>query len=144
MNSALQKQKGNMIVMALFVIVVVSLLAAALINIISASSSSTIHQVYGLRAHQAAKAGLEDLLFLSFPPNGNVLVCNTTAFSGASFSNVSGLNECEYQATCVTETISFNSEDRLYFRYTSTGTCQINDNVVSRTMSVDAVHEISP
>ena len=139
-----KRQQGNMIVMALFVIVVVGLLAAALTNIISASSNSTLHQVYGLRAKQAAQAGIQDLLLTSFPITGSAVACNTTASSPASFSDVKGLNDCSYEATCVTETITFSNVDRLYFKFSSTGSCEINTNVVSRTLSVDAVQEISP
>lgn len=138
------QQRGNMIVMALFVIVVVSLLAATLINIISASSSSTIHQVYGLRAQQAAKSGIQELLSRSFPTDGSSVICNTTANSGASFSNINGLRNCSYEARCTTQTISFSNVDHQYYKFSSTGSCLIDDNVVSRTLSVDAVQEISP
>ncbi|MFT4652970.1 MAG: MSHA biogenesis protein MshP [Kangiellaceae bacterium] len=138
------KQSGSMIVMALFVIIVIGLLATAIINIVSASSNTTISQVYGLRAQQAAKAGIEDLMFTAFPVNGSAVSCNTTASSPASFSNVSGLNQCSYEATCDTQTISFNGVNRLYFKFSSTGSCQIDSNVVSRTLSVDALQQSTP
>lgn len=138
-----KKQQGSMIVMALFVIVVVGLLASALINIISASSNSTLHQVYGLRAKQAAESGIQDLMFSSFPTDGSAVACNTTQFSPASFSDVKGLSTCSYRATCVTETISFGSVDRLHFKFSSTGSCEINTHIVNRTLSVDAVQEIT-
>lgn len=138
------RQKGSMIVTALFVIVVVSLLAGALINIISSSSSTTLHQVYGLRAKQAAQAGIQELLFTSFPADGSAISCNTTNTSSESFSLVRGLNGCRYQSSCTTETISFGGVDRLHFKFSSTGSCEINTNVVSRTLSVDAVQEITP
>ena len=137
-------QQGNMIVMAIFVIVVISLLAVALIKTISASSNTTIHQIYGLRAQQAAQAGVQTLLQASFAVDGSATPCNTNASSPASFSNVDGLNACVYQASCVTETVSFANVDRLYFKFSSTGSCLINDNVVSRTISVDAMQEINP
>ena len=145
-NSSFQYkgQQGNMIVMAIFVIVVISLLAVALIKTISASSNTTIHQIYGLRAQQAAQAGVQTLLQASFAVDGSATPCNTTATSPASFSNVGGLNACAYQASCVTETVSFANVDRLYFKFSSTGSCLINDNVVSRTISVDAMQEINP
>lgn len=138
------KQGGNMIVMALFVIVVVSLLAAALINIISASSNSAVYQVYGLRANQAAKSGIEHLLSVSFQTSGNVTSCNRTVTSVSNFSNVAGLSNCRYAAVCETQTISFNNIDRLYFKFSSTGSCQVDNNIVSRTLSVDAIEEIAP
>ncbi len=143
-NSHYAKQNGSMIVIALFVIVVVSLLAAALVKIVSASSNSTIHQVYGVRAQQSAKAGIQSLLQNSFAVDGSAQSCNTSIVSPSSFSNVPGLTNCSYAATCATETISFANVDRLYFKFTSTGSCLINNNVVSRTLSVDAIQELSP
>jgi MSHA biogenesis protein MshP len=137
------KQNGSMIVMALFVLIVVGLLAAALINIVSVSSNTMVYQVYGLRAQQAAKAGIEELLFTSFPANGSALSCNATVLSPTSFSNVRGLNECSYTAQCVTEAIAFDGINRLHFRFTSTGSCQIDNSVVSRTLSVDAL-QVAP
>lgn len=143
-NQLSKHQQGSMIVTALFVIVVVSMLAGALINIISSSSSTTIHQVYGLRAKQAAQAGIQELLFASFPADGSAISCNTNSTSPASFSNIKGLNGCRYQASCSTETISFANVDRLHFKFSSTGSCEIDTNVVSRTLSVDAVQEVTP
>lgn len=145
--NAAKKQQGSMIVMSLFIIVVVSLLAAALINIVSASSSNSIHQIYGLRAQQAAKAGIDEMLFRSFPDSDTALACNSGAVritSPNTFSNITGLNNCSYSAQCVTQTITFANVERLYFKFSSTGSCQIDSNVVSRTLSVDAVQEITP
>ena len=143
-NTLSKAQNGSMIVTALFVIVVVSLLAGALINVISSSSTTTLHQVYGLRAKQAAQAGIQNLLFTSFPANGSAVSCNTNTTSPASFSMVKGLNGCRYESSCTTETISFGNIDRLHFKFSSTGSCEIDSNVVSRTLSVDAVQEIIP
>jgi len=138
------RQQGNMIVIALFVIVVVGLLAMALIDLIASSSNTTLHQVYGLRAKQAAHAGIQELLSASFPIDGSAVSCNQTMASPSSFSNVRGLNECSYQSTCVTQTISFEERDRLHFKFSSTGSCEINNNMVSRTLSVDAIQEVTP
>lgn len=138
------KQNGSMVVMALFIIVVVGLLAAAMIKIISASSDSTIHQIYGLRAQQAAKAGIEELMSVSFPIDGSVVSCNGAVTSAPSFSDVRGLNGCIYDAACDTQTITFNGAQHVNFKFSSTGRCEINTNVVTRTLSVDAVHQITP
>jgi MSHA biogenesis protein MshP len=115
-----------------------------MIKTLSASSNSTIYQIYGLRAQQAGKAGIEELMSASFPVDGSVVSCNASATSGPSFSDVRGLNGCYYDASCNTQTITFNGTQHLNFKFSSTGTCQINSNVVTRTLSVDAVHQITP
>lgn len=137
-------QQGNMIVMAIFVIVVISLLAGALIKIISASSNTTIHQVYGVRAKQAAQTGIQALLNSSFANDGTATACNTAITSPVSLTSVKGLTTCEFEASCVTEQISFAGEDSLYFKLSSTGTCTLNDHIVSRTVAVDAVQSANP
>lgn len=136
--------KGNMTMMALFVIVVVGMLAASLIKIISAASDSMLHQVYGLRAQQAAQVGVQNLLQTSFPVGAAANACNQTITSPASFSSVPGLSNCSFQASCETSNIQFANVDYVYFKFTSTGTCAIDTNVVSRTMSVDAMQEVTP
>ena len=140
-NKAMHKQKGNMIMMSLFLIIVVSLLAAMLIRIVSASSNSTIYQIYGLRAQQAAQAGVQNLLQYSFPADGSLQVCNQTISSPAALSSSSGLSSCLFSAVCETQSIQFANVDYLYFKYSSTGSCQVGDSIVSRTVSVDAMQE---
>lgn len=139
-----QCQQGNMIIMALFVIVVIGLLSAALVKIISTASNTMLHQVYGLRAQQAAQVGVQQLLQSSFPVGLTPTSCNQTVSSPASLGNVPGLQACAFQATCETNTLSFANVDYLYFKFTSTGSCTIDTNVVSRTLSVDAMQEITP
>lgn len=138
------KQSGSMVIMALFLIIVVGLLAVTLISIVSASSNSSIHQVYGLRAQQAAQSGVQSLLQASFPAGGAAQSCNQTISNPASMSSVEGLQSCSFSATCETDSIAFANVDYLYFKYTSTGSCVINNSVISRTLSVDAMQELSP
>jgi len=142
-SPGLDSQRGSMVVMALFLIIVVGLLAGTLISIVSASSNSTIYQVYGLRAQQAAQTGVQNLLQASFPVGGLAQSCNQTVTNPASMSAVNGLQACSYSASCVTEAITFANVDYLYFKYSSTGSCVLNNSVISRTLSVDAMQEIS-
>lgn len=137
-------QRGSMLVMSLFVIIVVGLLSAALIKIISTASNTTIAQVYGLRAQQAAQTGVQGLLQNSFPVGANPVACNQTISSNNNFSSVPGLQNCIYQASCQTRTITFASVDYYYYKFSSTGTCTIDTDVVSRTISVDAIQLSSP
>jgi len=134
-------QGGSMLVMALFVIVVFGLLAATMSSLLRTSSDNVIYEVYGLRAKQAAQAGIQRLALSSLPLNAAPALCNQTILSPSAFSQIAGLTGCQYAAQCNTSAISFNGDEFLYFRFTSTGTCQIDDKVTSRTISVDAMQE---
>lgn len=138
------KQQGNMIVLALFIIVVVGMLAATLISVVSSSSNTTLNQIYALRAKEAADTGIQVLLQASFNIDGSTNDCNTSVNSPSSFSLVKGFLNCSYVATCSSETINFAATQTLVYKYSSTGSCPIDDYMVSRTVSLEAVEEISP
>lgn len=140
-KKSLHKQQGNMIVMALFIIVVGGFLVASLIKALNASSASTIQQVYGLRAELAAQSGIQTALEFSFPNNGVAQACNQTLNSPSSFANVDGLRFCSFSTVCTTEVINFQSINYNYYKFSSTGSCTIDNSVVSRTVSVDAITE---
>lgn len=140
-KKSLRKQQGNMIVMALLIIVVGGLLVASLIKALNAASASTIQQVYGLRAELAAQSGIQSALEVSFPNNGIAQACNQTLNSPSSFANVDGLRFCSYSTVCTTEVINFQSINYNYYKFSSIGSCTIDNNVVSRTVSVDAITE---
>ncbi|MFW8591795.1 type II secretory pathway component [Glaciecola sp. 2405UD65-10] len=133
-----------MTVIALFVIVVAGMLAGALIKTISAASNTMLHQVYGIRAQQAAQAGVQSLLQSSFPVGATPVACNQTVTSPAAFSAVNGLANCSFQARCTSKTVQFGNIDHLVYRFSSTGACTVDTDVVSRTISVDSVQELSP
>lgn len=136
-----RKQRGSMIVMALFAIIVLALLAGVLVNMLSTSSNTLLYEVYGVRAKNAAQAGIQELALASFPLSSGPQVCNQVISSPASFSSINGFQACQFTARCSTSDINFNGEDFRLYRYSSTGTCGFDDIVVSRTVSVDAMQE---
>lgn len=137
-------QRGSMLVISLFVIVVMALLALTLTRLLSASSDTLIFEVYGLRAHQAAQSGLEVKLTEVFPlcpPGSANPVCADGSGhdpsacdlnSQVSFS-LNGMLHCGFNTSCSYSDSGSNS----YYLFTSTGTCEAGDAVVSRTLSVD-------
>jgi MSHA biogenesis protein MshP len=143
-NSFPHKQRGSMLVMSLFILVVLTMLAGTMITIISGSTKSTVHEVYGVRAQQAAHAGIESLVASSFPVGAQAQMCSTTLNSGSSFSNIPGFANCRFTASCSSSDISFNSANYRYYRYSSTGFCDAGEGVVSRTLYVDAMQEDLP
>ncbi|WP_082633097.1 hypothetical protein [Lacimicrobium alkaliphilum] len=144
-----QNQRGSMLVISLFVIVVMALLVLTLIRLLSASGDSLIYEVYGLRAHQAAKSGLELKLTEVFPlcPLGSVnpvcadgsrnLPSACDADTTLSFA-LQGLQNCSVSSSCSVD----NTGDSRYYQFTSTGTCEAGDAVTARTVSVDARVEL--
>lgn len=136
-----RQQRGSMLVIALFIIVVMALLIGALGNIFKASTDSVIFEVYGVRAQQSAGAGLQQLAMTALPLNSPAVDCNQAINSPSSMSNIDGLKNCAYSASCTTENITFNGSDYKYYWFTSTGSCQVGEQVISRTLSADALQE---
>jgi MSHA biogenesis protein MshP len=134
-------QNGSMIVMALFAIIVLALLAGTLINMVSTSSNSVLYEVYGVRAKNAARAGIQELAMTAFPLGTGPQQCNQVISSPTSFSSITGFQACDFTARCITEDINFKGENYRHYRFSSTGSCGFSDIVVNRTLSVDAMQE---
>jgi len=141
---SIQKQQGSMLIIAMFVLFVLMFLAASMTNILSGSGKTVVHEVYGLRAQQAAHAGIQSLLAATFPVGSSTTDCTGSVNSDPSFSNIEGFRNCSYVAFCLTEPTSFNSVDYVHFNYASVGTCDTGDGIVSRTLYVNAMEEDSP
>lgn len=141
----LVRQKGSMLVIAIFVIVVMSLLGLAMSRILSASANTIVYEVYGLRALQAARAGLELSIANVFPvpapvpPDGGT--CTAVLDSDAAFpafSSVPGFENCSFLAECSATTFGSGATGGTLYRFSSTGRCEVGDISVSRTVSVEA------
>ncbi|AEP28500.1 type II secretory pathway component [Glaciecola nitratireducens FR1064] len=135
------RQSGSMIVMALFAIIVLALLAGTLVNMLSTSSNSVLFEVYGVRAKNAAQAGIQELAMTAFPLGAGPQLCNQVIVNPATFASIPGFQSCQFTARCTTSDINFNGEDYRYYRFSSTGSCGFDGVVVSRTVSVDAMQE---
>ncbi|WP_088329521.1 hypothetical protein [Lacimicrobium sp. SS2-24] len=138
-------QRGSMLIISLFVIVVMALLVLTLNRLLSASSDTLIFEVYGLRAHQAAKTGLEVKLGEVFPlcPPGSVnQVCvdgsknepNACDATTQLSLTTGGLQGCSVNSSC-TATVTAGTA---YYEVTSTATCEAGDIVTSRTVTLNA------
>ena len=137
-----RQQRGSMLVIALFVIVVLALLGITMTRMISASSQSTIVEVSGLRALTAARSGAQLLLQQSFPLNAPINRCDRSISSAVDFpefSSISGLNSCTFVAACSTTEVIKRGEIHNYYRFSSTGQCNVGDIVVSRQVALDAM-----
>jgi MSHA biogenesis protein MshP len=137
--TSLHKQQGSMLVMSLFIIIVLAMLGATMAQITMASNRAVITDMSGLHARNAAQVGLELLGQQSFPLNNPIAVCATTVSQPAGFTNIPGFGNCRFTASCTTESIWKGPQEHYYYRFSSTGECDVGNTIVSRTLSVDAL-----
>jgi MSHA biogenesis protein MshP len=126
-------------VIAIFVIVVMALLGLAMTRILSAASDAIVYEVYGLRALQAARSGIEQKIVEVFPlSEDEESDCATELNSKLNFPNLPGFENCTYTTTCEATAIGVDGAEGIYYRFKSTGKCQIGGITVNRVVSVDA------
>lgn len=130
------KQQGSMLVVSIFVLLVMSLLGLTMLRINSTASDSMLQDVFGLRAFNAARSGLELQLAQAFPLSGTA-IC--TANSTVNLNNLPGFERCTVSMACQQVSVNFANNNRTYYRFSSTGQCDAGDKIVSRTLSVDAL-----
>lgn len=130
----MQRQRGSLLVIALFIIIVFALLGAVMTRMLAASAENTVTEVYGLRALTAAQSGLQAKIAAAFPIGAGE-VCEESALT-FNFNNNPGLENCQVTATCVKD--QFPADNIDYYRFESIGTCVAGDIVTSRTVKVDA------
>lgn len=137
----MKRQHGSMLVMALFVLIVLAFLGTTMVKVLSSASQSVVYEVLGTRAVNAAQSGLQQVVASAFPLNASAVACDNTLTSAANFSDINGLNDCDFQARCTTSTVVKDGITHFYYRFSSTGVCQADDVWVSRTVSLDALQE---
>lgn len=136
-RSKIHHQQGSMLVIALFVIVVMAALGLTMTRILSASSDSVVYEVYGLRALNAARSGIEAKVSEVFPLSG-APDCATSLNSNADFSAVGGFENCTYTASCEATALGAGGINGTLYRFTSVGNCSIGDITISRQIQVEA------
>lgn len=133
-NQALNKQQGSMLITALFVIIVMSLLGLTLARLLSSSSDAVTHEIYGIRAMNAAQSALQMKISQAFPLDGSTAICESATID-ISFNAIPGLENCSAVATCTDE--DFTEDNVIYYQFESTGTCTASDVITTRTVAVD-------
>lgn len=136
-------QRGSMLVIALFIIVIMAILGLAMLKMMSASAQSVVFEVYGQRALNAARSGVEQRLAAAFPiadpaipGSGNPQCLSNVRHT---FTGTDGLQNCEFISSCQQIPIRDGVNSYDYYRFSSTGTCTAAEVVVSRTVSIDAI-----
>lgn len=141
-RSALKYQKGNMLMMSVFAIVVLAFLGGSMSRLLATGSDALVYEVYGLRALNAARSGLDEKVLQVFAtqesdPNQCYSDAGTIdgSLSVERVFSVDGLQNCRVTALCTVSEIDSTS----YYRFESQGLCELEtDNiVVSRTLAID-------
>jgi MSHA biogenesis protein MshP len=130
-----------MLVIALFIIIVLGALAVAMTRLTSGASQNVIYEVLSLRALNTARTGIEFCLARQYPLNNVVSTpCSDSTAETASFDDIAGLENCRYSVQrqpLVTATDAGQNYE--YSSFTSTGTCEAGDIVVTRTVYIDSL-----
>ncbi|MCJ8270039.1 MAG: MSHA biogenesis protein MshP [Psychrosphaera sp.] len=141
-----KKQRGSMLVIAVFVITVMVFLAVALQDIFSNAADSVAYEVYGTRALSAANSGAEQALQKIFYLNGQTALdfsadepANATATLNLDLSNTVAFHGCTVVANITRFTI--NNVEFFYnfthYRVESTATCEAGNFKTVRTIAVE-------
>lgn len=131
-------QTGSSLVLGIFILVIMSLLGAALIEIMESNEDAYTYEVLGTRAYNAAQSGIQIEMQRVFPlieaSNTNPSVCDNSERRN-NFININGLNGCSaiLQCTSITHEVTTT-----YYSISSVGQCEINGEVTSRTIEVQA------
>lgn len=131
--------RGSMLITAIFVLVVMSILGLAMVRLVSTSANSVVYDIYGQRALNAARSGLELKLSQAFPLSGTAVTCSVD--NTATSLTATGFENCQFQAQCQQTPVTFaDGSSQIHFEFSSTGKCLFDGRTVSRTLSVDGLN----
>ena len=130
-----KKQKGNLLVLSIFIIVAVGFLGMNLISVEINNKGAITKEVLGTQAWFLAYSGVEVTLVELFPLNNdgaNVSICNDEVDISSTLQlenhgcNSVPIVTCQYQSV----------DNRQYFKITSKATCGTGVNRVTRAQEV--------
>jgi MSHA biogenesis protein MshP len=127
-------------VIAIFIIIVFSVLGAALVNMLDSSQEGVAYEVLGTRAYTAARTGVQWQLAQLFPVGINsksVETCEIALNKPPDISNIPGLQGCRIVDPIECEDFLHDGNVR-YYTITSVGQCDIDGEVTSRVIEVEA------
>lgn len=143
---SLKRQRGSMLVVAIFVLTVMIFLAVTLQDIFNDSTKSVAYEVYGIRALGAANSGAELALQKVFYLNGeSALVfsapepADATAALNLDLSGTEAFHGCTVAVAITRFTISNATffYNYTHYRVESTATCVAGEFRTVRTVAVE-------
>lgn len=138
----INRQRGNTLVIAVFVIVVLGGLVAALASLLRTSSESVVIEVLGARSYLAAQSGLEQAMMAVYPlPENNEETDCDLITQNASFSigELQGsLEQCRATISCDSATVTDDSNTTYtHMVLTSSALCEAGDQRASRQLQIE-------
>nr|VVV05108.1 hypothetical protein AW0309160_02528 [Aliivibrio wodanis] len=134
-----RKQKGNLLIMSIVVLVAVGYLSLNLLNVETSNHDAVSKEVLGTRAWFLAHSGAEWGLVQLFPlgqSNAETTICNSTPHSPLNMITAnSGCNSAP-SVICDEIEVIYHGEAIRYFQITSTATCGSGINQVTRVQEV--------
>jgi len=134
-------QRGSSLVIAIFILVVMTLLGTALLNMMAKNEEAYSYEIMGTRAYNAAQSGLQRKLQQIFPlktATNNGLDATMCSVNQYAFNTITGLENCFADISCEIVNHTIDNQETLYFTVTSVGQCEINGEVTSRAVEVQA------
>lgn len=137
----IKKQRGSMMVTAIFIMTVMLMLGFALNEVLSSSSRALSYEVAGSRAFHAANSGVEAGLHYLFPPTAVGTGCANGFFTSnpslpVALGAQTAFSGCQVVVSCQ----SFNVAETgfTHYRLTSSATCQQGSITAERSVAVEA------
>lgn len=132
------RQKGNLLIMSIVVMVVVGYLSLNLLNVETSNHNTVSKKVLGTQAWFLAHSGAELGLALLFPlgqSGADDSICNGSVGTQNMQLNGSGCSTAP-EVKCTKKTVIYQDEEIHYFNLISTATCGSGVNEVTRVQEV--------
>ncbi|KPD24245.1 hypothetical protein [Idiomarina zobellii] len=136
--NSMYRQRGNTLVIAVFVIVVLGGLVAALASLLRSSSESVVIEVLGARSYLAAQSGLEQAMMTVYPLyNAPDTSCGVDG-TEYTFAGNQSLKQCRAKISCDSATVTDDSNTTyIHMVRTSSAECEAGEQRASRELQIE-------
>ena len=136
------KQRGSMLIVALFILLVLATLATGLVNMLQRENRTSAYEVFAVRATEAARTGADAMFAQLFPVNAAVKSCSEVIIPPKlnlylDLSTVEGLQGCEVSTTCRDRVVNLTT----YYLITATGKCRAGSGATEFLVERELVAE---
>ena len=134
----INKQRGNTLVIAVFVIVVLGGLVAALASLLRTSSESVVIEVLGARSYLAAQSGLEQAMMEVYPLGSAPDTSCSVDATEYTFAGNQSLEQCSADVSCSsTEYTDESNTTYTHIVITSSALCDAGEQRASRELQIE-------
>ena len=134
----INRQRGNTLVIAVFVIVVLGGLVAALASLLRTSSESVVVEVLGARSYLAAQSGLEQAMMTVYPLNNGPDTSCSVNGTEYTFAGNQSLELCSSTISCDSATVTDDSNTTYtHMVLTSNAVCEAGAQRASRQLQIE-------